>query len=329
MSGLKTFNRQRLLKTAAVLAALVLVNVLAPLLCNTYHMSIINTCLFYFICIVGINVLLGLGGLLGLCSITFMGVGAFVCGRLATTFGWPTVPAFIAGTIAAGIISFLLGIPLLRLKGTFFTFGTIALIFIGNTIFMNWNEMTGGPNGTYGIPPLSIFGMKIDTYFKWFPLLCLIVVLVMFLYSRIKNSSLGRSLMAIRDSEIAALTLGVNVYRTKIIGFTISGALAGFSGALYALHNGVVSASLFTFDVQLSLLMMVMLGGVQHASGSLIGAFLVKVLPELSRVMDKYLNTFYGVMIVLLMIFMPMGITGIYDMVYKALSRKLKKRQTE
>jgi branched-chain amino acid transport system permease protein len=135
--------------------------------------------------------------------------------------------------------------------------------------------------------------------------------------------------MAIRDSEVAALTLGVDVYRTKIIGFTISGALAGFSGALYALHNGVVSASLFTFDVQLSLLMMVMLGGVQHASGALIGAFLVKVLPELSRVLDKYLNTFYGIMIILLMIFMPMGITGIYDMVYKTVSRKLKKRRTE
>jgi branched-chain amino acid transport system permease protein len=328
MKGAKVFSRKTVLKTGAVLAVLVLVNILVPSFFNTYHMSIINTCLFYFICCVGLNIILGLGGLLGLCSITFMGVGAFVCGRLAANFGWPTVAAFAAGTLFTGLLTFLLGIPLLRLKGTFFTFGTIGLIFIGNTVFMNWTEMTGGPNGTYGIPPLSFAGLRLDTYYKWFPLLSLIAALVIFLYSRIKNSSLGRSLMAIRDSEIAALTLGVNVYRTKIIGFTISGILAGFSGALYALHNGVVSASLFTFDVQLSLLMMVMLGGVQHASGSFIGAFLVKVLPELSRFMDKYLNTVYGLMIILLMIFMPMGITGIYDNVCKSLIRRLKKRQT-
>jgi branched-chain amino acid transport system permease protein len=319
-------KRKKLLKLFAAAAALILINILVPRFYNFYHMVIINTSLFYFICVVGLNIMLGLGGLMSLCSITLMGVGAFVCGRLTVIYGCPTLLGVLAGALATGLLTFLLGLALLRLSGAFFMFGTMGLVFIGNTIFTNWVKMTGGPDGTAGIPPLNFFGLlKLTNYYEWFPFLCVIVVLVLFLFSRIKNSSLGRSLMAIRDSEVAALTLGINVYMTKVLAFTISGFLAGFSGALYALHNGVVSGSMFTIDVQLSFLMMVMLGGVQHAAGSLIGSLLITVLPETLRFVDKYINIFYGVMIILLMIFMPMGIIGIYDAVRKILGKSIRK----
>jgi branched-chain amino acid transport system permease protein len=129
--------------------------------------------------------------------------------------------------------------------------------------------------------------------------------------------------MAIRDDETAAKTLGIDVYKTKVKVFTITGVLAGMSGALLAFHNGVVSASLFTFDLQVKFVTMVMLGGVNSTWGALIGTFLIRLLPEVMRSFAKYMMLVYGICVVLLMIFMPEGIVGIFKKLFTP--RRLKK----
>ncbi len=291
---------------------------------NSYFMTLINTALIYFLCVSGHSVLLGMGGQLSMCSVTFMGLGGFLAAQLATTYGLPVFFALILGVVVTTILGWLLGLVLMRLKSGFFVFGTIGLLQIGSTIFTNFRPLSGGPDGIFGLPELSLFGFTIQTMQAWMVLLMFITIFAILLISRIRSSSLGRSLMAVRDDEIAAYTLGVNVYRTKVIGFTISCALGGLAGGLLAFHNGVVSGSMFTFNTQLQFIIMTMLGGVNSTIGTLFGTFLVIALPELMRPLANYMTLIYGITVIVLMIFLPMGLGGLVESLYKKAIRARK-----
>ena len=300
---------------------IIIVAVIVSRSANDYIKTLLNTSLIYYLCVVGTSITLGLGGQLSMCSVTFMGLGGCVSAQLAVNYGVSAWLAIVIGILVTTLVGFLLGLILERMSGGFFVFGTIGLLQIGSTIFTNFKPLAGGPDGIFGLPRLSLFGYSFDSMQSWFYLLIVIAVLAILLLSRIRSTSLGRSLMAVRDDEIAAYTLGVHVYRTKVIGFTISCALAGAAGALLAFHNGVVSNALFTYSTQLKFIIMTMLGGVNSTIGTLFGTFLVVALPELLRSLANYMNLIYGVTVILLMIFMPMGIGGLVN----NLSRKLAK----
>ena len=292
---------------------------------NSYFMTLINTALIYFLCVSGQSILLGMGGQLSMCSVTFMGLGGFLAAQLVTTYGLPPVAAILLGAALTTVAGWLLGLVLMRLKSGFFVFGTIGLLQIGSTIFTNFKPLCGGPDGIFGLPKLVLFGVTFQTMQTWMILLMVITIFAILLISRIRASSLGRSLMAVRDDEIAAYTLGVNVYRTKVIGFTISCALGGLAGGLLAFHNGVVSSSLFTFNTQLQFIIMTMLGGVNSTIGTLFGTFLVIALPELLRPLANYMTLIYGITVIVLMIFLPMGLGGLVESIYKKVIRARKK----
>ena len=168
----------------------------------------------------------------------------------------------------------------------------------------------GGPNGINGIPTLSIGNFVFDTDIKWLYLLIITTVLGYIIVERIRNTKLGRSLASIRDNETAALTLGVNVYMTKVFAFTIQAVFCGCAGALYAMQHGFISADLFTFSNATLVVIMLMMGGMNHTVGAIIGALLVSILPEAFRGLKDYLQLAYGIVIILLMVFMPSGIAG-------------------
>lgn len=291
---------------------------------NNYYMTLINTALIYFLCVSGLAITLGMGGQLSMCSVTFMGLGGFLAAQLATNYGVAPFLALLIAVVLTTIAGYLIGLVLMRLSGGFFVFGTIGLVQIGSTIFTNFRPLSGGPDGIFGIPKLSIFGFTFLTMQAWMVLLMIIAILAILLITRIRATSLGRSLMAVRDDEIAAYTLGVNVYRTKVIGFTISCALGGLAGALLAFHNGVVSSALFTFNTQLQFVIMTMLGGVTSTIGTLLGTFLVIALPELMRPLANYMTLIYGITVIVLMIFLPMGLGGLVNSIYKKIVRARK-----
>jgi len=275
------------------------------------QVNVFNTALIFFFCVAGQYIMLGLGGMLGMCSITFLGLGAFLCAYLNTRCAIPVIPSILLGTFASGLLALFLGLLLLKLDGPYFVFGTIGVVYIGTSIFQNFTAFTGGPNGISGIGKLSLLGYTFSTFKAWVPLLGALAMLLLFLLYRIKNTSFGRGLMAVRDDETAAFSLGINVYRTKVIAFAVAGLLAGFGGGLYAVHNGTISASLFTFGTQTKFIIMLMLGGVMSPIGAFCGTILVNFLPEIARFADSYLNLLYGCMIIMLMIFMPMGLAGV------------------
>lgn len=316
-------KRKRLIAAAAVVVAIIIAFLLSNSL-NSYYMTLFNMTLIYFICTASMSLIFGMGGQLSYCTVTFMGLGAFITAKSTTAFGLPPIVGLICGVVFSAVIALLLSLVLVKMRGAFFTFGTLAVVYMGATIFQNFTPLSGGSEGTAGIPKLNLFGFTFTTLKAWFYLLILVTLLVFALIQRIRVSSLGRSLMAVRDDEVAAQTLGINVYRTKAIAFTLSSALAAFSGGLIALHNGVVSPSLFTFNVQTKFIIMSMLGGINSTLGALLGTMLLQLLPEYLRFLQNYAMLVYGVGIILLLVFMPTGIMGIFESTYKKL-RKMRR----
>ncbi len=317
-----------LIISAVVLAAILLLDGLFIQNLKNSSVNLINVAMIYYFSVAGMYLMLGLGGSMSMCSIAVMGLSAFVCGYTNTKLGWPILPAMLAGVVSAMLLCLLVGSLLLKLDGRAFMFGTMALVYIGTSVFQNFSEFTGGPNGTSGISKLTLFGKTFSSFKSWFVLLAILCYLLILLLHRIKNTAFGRSLMAARDDETAAYSLGVNVYRTKLIAFVISGALSGVGGALYAVHNGAISASLFAFSTQQNFVIMLMLGGVMSPVGALFGSILVNYLPEIARSAGSYLNMIYGILIILLMIFMPMGLAGLIKDGFARLKAMNKKKMT-
>ena len=320
-----------LIKLVAVALGTLLLYFVAKAICgkDNYLNMIVCSAFIYSLVAYSISVMLGMGGELSFAGVAFMGGGGFLVanlttGRLGVQIG--TIPAFLLIIPVFAIIAFIIGLILLRLKGTFFTFSTIALVQMTYTIYNNYKELFGGADGISGVPTTVLFGKKLFFYADWLPVLLIISVVVGLIVSRIRSTPLGRSLASCRDNETAARTLGVNVYLTKVIAFTIAGVLSAMAGGLYTMLMKFVSADMFTYASSTKYVIMAMLGGVQSTAGAFFGAIIVQVLPQLLKAFERYFQLFWGVAIVLLMVFMPEGIAGIVKSTrYKLRSNRKKK----
>lgn len=312
-----------------LIAGLVLFVIIVPRVNTGYSMMVVNLALIYAVSTYGVSIMLGLGGQLSFAATAFMGVGAYFAANLCSgCWGFWMDPfiTLLLTPIFAGIIAFLIGLILLRLKGTYFTFATVGLVQVAWCFYLNYQPLFGGPDGISGVSAIRIFGWSPADYNQWFYLLAVIVLLVALLVERIRRTQLGRSLAAVRDNEVAAQTLGVNVYITKVIAFTIAGILAAIAGALYAMHSQFVSSDMFTFERSTTYIIMGMLGGINNTAGVFVGSVLVTLLPEWLRSLEQYLQLIYGIGVILLMIFMPMGLSGLATSICKALKRCLRKK---
>lgn len=301
--------------------------VLPRMLKNDYLMTVAATAMVYSIVVYGLSIILGMGGMVTFSTAGMMGVGAFASGIATARLGLPSFAGIFVSIAVVGIFSFLIGLVLLRLKDTYFSFSTIALTQIIYVVLLNWKKVTGGAEGLSNIPRLSLGSLVLDTPLKMFYGYFVISVLCGLIVYRIRTTTLGRSLSAIRDNEIAANSMGVNIYRTKVIGFVISSIFAGIAGTLYAHLTTYLSAEAFNFDQSVLYLIMVMLGGVQSTIGAFVSSVLLTLLPELMRFLQSYYKFIYGIGVVLVMIFMPRGFAGIFKDVFDKIkhNRSLKK----
>lgn len=310
-----TENRKKVkISTILLFGAIIAFVLILPTVNKGYSMMVINISLIYCIAAFGISIMYGLGGQLAFSTVTFMGVGAYtvanLCsGRLGFTIN--SLCALFIAVLIGAVLSFLTGLILLKLKGTYFSFATIGLVEVAWAVYQNYKPLSGGPDGIPNIATLQFFGWSPSNYNQWFYVLVGTVIVIGLLVERIRRTQLGRSLSAIRDNEIAALSLGINVYFSKVIAFTIAGILAAAAGALYAMHGKYISAEMFNFECATSYIIMAMLGGANDTCGIFLGSFLITMLPEWLRSMKNYLQLLYGVGIVLLMIFMPDGLAGL------------------
>ena len=307
-----------------VLSLLGAIAIIAPFHSSSYMLNVFIIGMITYLCVMSMYVLLGMCGQNSFAQAGLWGVGGYITANMTIHFGISPILSMVISVVGTAFLCFILGFAFFRLKNYYFTFATIGLMTILNSLFTNWDPVTGGAIGLKGIPKFSIFSIVFTNdymyYFFYLGICMLAYLLVIFLY----KSPLGRSFMAIRDNEIAANCTGINSLLTKSIAFAISGALCGMAGAMYAFYAGYLSYPTFTYNQSTLYLVMLMLGGTLSPVGAVIGTFVMTILQEWLRPLQNYMLLIYGLGIIILMIFQPEGILG----GVKALYEKYRKRKT-
>lgn len=276
----------------------------------------------YMILALGVNMVLGYTGLLDLGFMAFYAIGAYTTALLSLR-GWSFWLCLPASVLAAMAARWLLGWPVLRLKGDYLSIVTLGFGEIARIVLNNWDSLTNGPKGValFSSPlvkPVSFFGIRIAGNLPFFYLICVLAVLAFTASRRLEKSRIGRAWTSIRDNEIAAQAMGVDVARVKLLAFILSGAFAGAAGAVFARWEGFVTPESFTFWESALLVAMVVLGGMGSLPGVALGVLLIVGLPEVLRseifrglgggilVSARYL--IFGALLVVMALFRPQGL---------------------
>jgi len=274
-----------------------------------YLFTVLTTILINAIAVLGLNIILGYAGQISLGHAAFMGIGAYASAILSTKVGLPFWIAFPLAILISGFIGFLLGMPSLRVKDDFLAITTIGINFIVQAIFL-YVPFFGGALGIGGIPKPKIGDF---TFRGGYYLVIVSAIFILGLIFSIKfhRSWAGLASESIREDELAANVVGVNPTRFKLMSFVLGSAYAGAAGSLYAHFMGFISSDDFGFPLSVTFLSMLVFGGVGTVRGSVLGAFILGVLPELLRPLAQYRLLFYGVLLLLMLRFCPGGIASL------------------
>ena len=271
---------------------------------DPYYLRLLILIGINIILALGLNIITGVTGQLSMGHAGFMSLGAYTSAILSMQFACPFWLSLLAGAMVAALFGCLIGIPTLRLEGDYLAMVTIGFAEIIRVFFLNF-EPGGKAVGLAGIPQHTNFVLV-------FTLVAIIIVL----NAKLLNSRIGRAWYAIRENEIAAESCGVDTTRLKVMAFTVGSFLGGLGGGLYTHYMYFIRPQDFAFMKSIELLNMVVLGGMGSIPGTLIGATILTLAPELLRVVAEYRLLFYGALLVILMIFRPNGLLGdvrIYD----------------
>jgi branched-chain amino acid transport system permease protein len=245
-------------------------------------------------------------GHLSLCHAAFMGLGGYTSALLSTRLGWPFVPAFLASGLVAAAVALVVGPIVLRLRGVYFVLITFTFGEVVRLVFNDWQSFTGGADGIFRIPPPHpLLADKRAYYYFALVMAALCVGIV----ARLLSSQTGRYVDAIREGERLAQSSGVPILRFKVMIFCIACGLVGFQGSLLAHYIHFIAPGSFTFNESLNLLVMNVIGGMSSLAGPLIGAAFLTALPELLRSWVNLQRVLYGVILILVMLFVPGGLT--------------------
>ena len=293
------------------LGAWALTVALAPhLLTNDYYVSTLIIGFFNAIIVVGLNLLLGYAGQISLGHGAFYGLAAYASGILTATYGVPVELAALAAIALTGLVAWGIGIPTLKLSGHYLAMATLGFGVIVSIVFNEAVETTGGPSGLTGIPRLSLFGWSLDSDLSYYYVTGAALTLVMALSLTLIQSRLGRALRAIHTSERAAEAVGVDIARYKLFVFVLSALFAALAGVLYAHYLGFAAPSSFGFKFSVTLLVMVVLGGMASVWGAVAGALFLTALPEFLRAFEDIETLIFGAILILGMMFLPSGLAG-------------------
>jgi branched-chain amino acid transport system permease protein len=257
---------------------------------------------------VGLNLLLGFAGQISLGHAAFFGLGAYGSGILTATYAINPWLAMFMSAATVALLAFVVGFPILKLKGHYLAMATLGLGIIVYIMFNETVDLTGGPSGLSGIPNLSLGKLTFDNDLKNFYLIWCFTLVIILLSINLVNSRIGRALRAIHDSEVAARVMGVNARLLKVQIFALSAMISAVAGSLYAHTMTFVSPASFGFHFSIELVTMVIIGGLGSIYGSLLGAVLLTLLPELLRAFQDYDIIIYGLLLITMTMFMPGGL---------------------
>jgi len=302
-----------------------------PFFGNRSQVDIATLVLIYAMLALGLNIVVGYAGLLDLGFVGFYAVGAYTYALLYYWAGWGFWSALPLSGAMAALFGFVLGFPVLRLRGDYLAIVTLGFGEIIRLLLINLDHITGGPDGISGIPKPTVFGMEMarrasspDTetfhqFMGWtfnnqhmviylYLMAFLLVCVTLLVSNRLIRMPVGRAWEALREDEIACRSLGLNPTRIKLSAFTLGATFAGFGGAFFAARQGLVNPESFTFIESALILAIVVLGGMGSQFGVILAAILVTVLPELAREFAEYRMLLFGLSMVLMMMWRPQGL---------------------
>lgn len=278
---------------------------------NNYLISVATQAFIMAIAALGLNLITGYTGQFNLAHGAFMAVGAYTVGILTVDHQVPFWIAFLLAGIVTALVGFFIGILSLRLKGHYFSIFTLCVSYIMYLLIEKWESLTHGPVGIMGIPaPTGIGPLQFGTPLSQYYLVLAFLAFGVWIMARIVHSLLGRSFMAVRNSDELAEALGIDLMRTKTLSFVLSVTYAGFAGALYAGQVRFLGPDLASEVVTFDLIMFVLVGGVGTLLGPLVGTFLVIWLTQGLQFLQDYRMVVFGPVLIALIIFLPDGLVG-------------------
>ncbi len=292
---------------AVVLAMAVVVALLPLALHSNFYLRVATLVFIFSLVVVGLNLLMGFAGQVSLGHAGFFGIGAYAVAVGPTSLGVPSWLALAGGAALAGLLAFVIGRPVLRLRGHYLAVATMGLGLLVAMVFNNEAAWTGGPDGML-VPHLSLFGWRVHGPLSWYWVAGVSLVIGAWIAVNVIASPTGRALRAIHDSEVAARVLGVDVARYKLIVFVLSAVYAAVAGSYFALFDGLVTPEAAGFLRSIEFVTMAVLGGLGSIVGSIVGAAMLTVLPQLLTVFQDYEHIVLGLVMVVVMVFLPAGI---------------------
>jgi len=292
---------------AVILALAMIVAVLPLTFPTSYYLRVASLVWVSAFAAIGLNLLMGKAGQVSLGHAAFFGVGAYAVAIGPTHLGVPSWASALVGAGLSALLAFVVGRPILRLKGHYLAIATLGFGVLVALVITTENRWTGGPDGM-AVAKLAVFGWRVSTAYAWYWVSGAFMVLGTWIALNLDDTPTGRAFLALHDSEIAARVAGIDVASFKLRAFVLAAVYASIAGSLLAMMNGFVSPDLAGFQHSVELVTMVVLGGLGSIVGSVVGAAVLVVLPQMLTVFQEYENVMLGLIIIASMVFMRDGI---------------------
>ncbi|WP_321417258.1 branched-chain amino acid ABC transporter permease [uncultured Desulfobacter sp.] len=290
---------------------LIIATLAFPYTFSMYQTTIMISALIYVMLGLGLNIVIGLAGLLDLGYVAFFAVGAYAYALLNLHFGmtfWMVLPL---GGLLGAVMGIILGYPVLRLRGDYLAIVTLGFGEIIRLVLENWNSFSKGPSGIANIPKPGLFGIDLtfqQNFIYLYYIMVALVIFTIFVINRLQNSRVGRAWIALKDDEIACQAMGIDKARTKLRAFALGATWAGMAGVVFAAKTTFINPASFTIWESVIILCTVVLGGMGSIAGVISGALMLILLPEYLRAVSEYRMIVFGAVLVLMMVFKPGGL---------------------
>jgi branched-chain amino acid transport system permease protein len=309
-------NKKAVLIPSALVGAAILI-LLPRLMGSDYTKQLLIQALIYIVIVVGYNFVTGDVGQLSMAQQGFFALGAYTTAILCTTAGWPWWAALIASICLVGFVGAVVGIPTLKVRGQYLIMVTMAFSEIVRMVALNWSGFTGGPAGILKIPSPSIGGWHFTSKTSIYYLFLVMAIVMILVAWRVRRTKYGRAFLAIRDGELPADVMGLNTTYVKIVAFFLSAVFAAVGGAMFASSYNFISPDTFGLSQTVLILAMLLIGGEGSIAGAVVGAIVLTYLPELLRFAHNYYMLIYGLLILVITLFLPGGIVGYAKLLWR------------
>ncbi|MDN4588176.1 branched-chain amino acid ABC transporter permease [Xenophilus aerolatus] len=295
-----TLDRWALLAAALVLIAL-------PFTVSGYVLYVVNLLMVFVVLALGMHVVIGESGQFALAHAAFFGIGIYTAGIINTAWHPPFVLSILAGGLLSAVLGYLIGYLALRMRDIYLALATFAFGEAMQWVFLSWEKVTGGSNGMK-MDPAELFGLRLTNDLQAYPFVIVLAALMLWLTVALARSQYGSSLRAVRESDVAAMAMGINVKAMKQSAFAISAAFAGIAGGMYTLFTSFIHPESLGFQTTILVLTMVVVGGMGSVRGAVAGAIAFGLISELLRQLMSVQEIIYGLILMGFMMFKPKGL---------------------